>query len=64
MARPPSTSPSKTTLELESDVRQYLLRRAKQEGRTIKWLINNAVRKEMLSEEGMRTQPELFQEKA
>lgn len=60
MARPPSSSPEKTTIELESDVRKYLERRMKEEGRTLKWLINNALRKEMLAEEALQEQPELF----
>lgn len=61
MIRP--LSPEKTTITLEADVRQYLERRAKEEGRTLKWLINNAVRKEMLAESALQTQPELFREK-
>jgi predicted transcriptional regulator len=61
MIRP--QSPEKTTITLEADVRQYLERRAKEEGRTLKWLINNAVRKEMLAESALQTQPELFREK-
>ena len=65
MARPPTLTTEKpTSIELEADVRQYLMRRAKAEGRTLKWLINNALRKEMLAEEALRTQPELFREKA
>ena len=64
MARPPSLSPEKTTVELEPDVRQYLERRVKEEGRSLKWLINNALRKEMLAELALQRQPELFREKA
>lgn len=64
MAKPSSTPPDKTTVELDLDVREYLQRRAKEEGRTMKWLINTAVRKEMLAEEALREQPELFRAKA
>lgn len=64
MAKPTSPSADKTTIELEADVRQYLTRRAKEEGRTLKWLINNAVRKEMLSEEALRKEPELTRQRA
>ena len=64
MARPPSSSPEKTTIELEPDVRKYLERRVKEEGRSLKWLINNALRKEIQAEEALRAQPELFREKA
>lgn len=31
--------------------------------RTLKWLINNAVRKEKLAEEALQSQPELFRQK-
>ena len=48
-----------TTVELELDVREYLMHRATTEGRTLKWLINNAVRKEMLAEQTLQRQPEL-----
>ena len=48
-----------TTVELELDVREYLMHRATTEGRTLKWLINNAVRKEMLTEQALQRQPEL-----
>ena len=48
-----------TTVELELDVREYLMHRATTEGRTLKWLINNAVRKEMLTEQAVQRQPEL-----
>ncbi len=64
MARRPSLSPEKTTITLEPDVRQYLERRAREEGRSLKWLINNALRKEMFSEDALSRQPELFREKA
>jgi hypothetical protein len=64
MARPSSSIPSKTTLELEPDVRTYLVQRAKEEGRTIKWLVNDAVRKQMLAEQALETQPELFRQEA
>ena len=47
------------TVELELDVREYLIHRATTEGRTLKWLINNAVRKEMLTEQALQRQPEL-----
>ena len=48
-----------TTVELELDVREYLMHRATTEGRTLKWLINNAVRKEMLTAQALQRQPEL-----
>ena len=48
-----------TTVELELDVREYLMHRSNTEGRTLKWLINNAVRKEMLTEQSLQRQPEL-----
>jgi hypothetical protein len=64
MARTASLSPEKTTVELDQDVREYLIRRSKEEGRTLKWLINNAVRKEKLAEEALQSQPELFRQKA
>ena len=48
-----------TSVELESDVREYLTHRATTEGRTLKWLINNAVRREMLAEQALTRQPEL-----
>ena len=35
----------------------------KAEGRTIKWLVNNAVRKEILAEEALKQQPDLFKSK-
>ncbi len=64
MAKPSPTPPEKTTVELDLDVREYLQRRARDEGRTMKWLINTALRKEMLAEEALREQPELFRAKA
>jgi hypothetical protein len=63
MSRPPSLLPHKTTIELDQDVRSYLERRCKEEGRTLKWLLNNAVRREMLAEEPLRTQPDLPRQK-
>ena len=62
--RPPTLLPEKTTIELEPDVRKYIVRRSKTEGRSLKWLINNALRKEMLAEAALERQPELFREKA
>ena len=65
MPRLPTLAKDKpTNVELEADVREYLVRRVRAEGRTIKWLINTAVRKEMLAEEALQKQPELFRAKA
>lgn len=60
MPRIGSLSPEKTTVELEPDVREYLERRSKEEGRSLKWLINNALRKEILADESQKEQPALF----
>ena len=64
MAKTASASPEKTTVELEPDVREYLARRSKEEGRSMKWLINTAVRKEKLAEEALQREPQLFTQKA
>ena len=64
MAKTASASPEKTTVELEPDVREYLARRSKEEGRSLKWLINTAVRKVKLAEETLQREPQLFTQKA
>ena len=65
MARPPTLPKDKpTNVELDADVREYLMHRAQAEGRTLRWLINTAVRKQMLADEALQTQPELFRQKA
>ena len=64
MAKTASATPEKTTVELEPDVREYLARRSKEEGRSLKWLINTAVRKEKLAEETLQREPQLFTQKA
>lgn len=62
-ASPTTKRPQPTSIELEPDVRQYLERRCKEEGRTLKWLINNAVRREMMVDEALKEQPDLFMKK-
>ena len=64
MPRTASLSTTKTTIEFEADVREYLMERMKTEGRSVKWIVNNAVRKEMLAAQEMQKQPELFRAKA
>ena len=49
MPRTASLSTSKTTIEFDADVRAYLLERMRSEGRSVKWIVNNAVRQEMLA---------------
>lgn len=63
-SKAPTTVEGKTTIELEPDVREYITRRSKNEGRSLKWLINNAIRKEMLAEQALETQSELFKKQA
>ena len=58
------SSPEKTTIELEPDIRKYLERRSKTEGRTLKWLVNSVVREEMLAGQSLATQPDLIWERA
>ena len=63
MTRHTSHSREKTTIELESDVWKYFELRAKDEGRTLKKLINRPVHKEMLAAAALRTQAQLLREK-
>lgn len=47
--------PEKTSVTLDEDVRKYVLQ-CKQEGRTFKWVVNNALRKQMLAEQALAKQ--------
>ena len=64
MPRTAALSTTKTTIEFDPDVREYLLERMQTEGRSVKWIVNNAVRKEMLAAQAMLKQPELFRSEA